>query len=105
MSFCFLFNHEVDILCTKCITLDPFPNKPWFLRVRSTSFLKTLWEKEKLLVTNNFSFSNTVFYQFGKLSAIFIDSDVESANSFNLEVSKICRLGKGFNDPNEEIIF
>ena len=48
--------------------LNPFPNKPWFLRVCSTSLLKTLWEKEKLLVTSNFSFSHSVFYWFGKLS-------------------------------------
>ena len=27
--------------------------------------LKTLWEKEKLLVTSNFSFSHSVFYLFG----------------------------------------
>ena len=40
---------------------NPFPNKPWFLRVCSTSLLKTLWEKEKLLVTSNFFFSNSVF--------------------------------------------
>ena len=37
----------------------PLPNKPWFLRVYSTSLLKTLQEKEKLLITSNFS-----FYQF-----------------------------------------
>ena len=43
---------------------NPFPNKPWFLRVCPTSFLKTLWEKEKLLVTSNFSFSHSVFYPF-----------------------------------------
>ena len=36
---------------------NPFPNKPWFLRVCSTRLLKTLWEKEKLLVRRNFSFS------------------------------------------------
>ena len=30
----------------------PFPNKPWFLRVYTTSLLKTLWEKEKLLFTS-----------------------------------------------------
>ena len=30
---------------------NPFPNKLWFLRVCRTSLLKTLWEKEKLLVT------------------------------------------------------
>ena len=44
--------------------IDPFPIKPWFLRVCSTSLLKTLWEKEKLLVTSNFSFSHNVFYLF-----------------------------------------
>ena len=42
--------------------VNPFPNKPWFLRVFSTSLLKTLWEKEKLLMTSNFSFSPSVFY-------------------------------------------
>ena len=44
---------------------NPFPNKPWFLRVCNTSLLKTLWEKEKLLVMSNFSFSHSVFYLFG----------------------------------------
>ena len=44
--------------------LNPFPNKPWFLRVCSTSLLKTLQEKEKLLVTSNFSFSHSVFKRF-----------------------------------------
>ena len=47
------------------IPFNPFSNKPWFLRVCSTSLLKTLWEKEKLLVTSNFSFSHSVFYLFG----------------------------------------
>ena len=51
---------------------NPFPNKPWFLRVCSELLSKTLWEKEKLLVTSNFSFSHSVFHSFGKLSAIFI---------------------------------
>ena len=47
--------------------LNPFPNKPWFLRVYITRLLKTLWEKEKLLVTSNFSFSHNVFYLFTEL--------------------------------------
>ena len=51
---------------------NPFPNKPWFLRVCSSSLLKTLWEKEKLLVTRKFSFSCSVFYPFRELPAIFI---------------------------------
>ena len=29
------------------------------------TFLKILWEKEKLLVTSNFSVSHSVFYLFG----------------------------------------
>ena len=31
--------------------------------------MQTLWEKEKLLILNNFSFSHSVFYPFGELSA------------------------------------
>ena len=41
-------------------------------RVLSISLLKTLWEKEKLLVTSNLSFSHSVSNPFGKLSGIFI---------------------------------
>ena len=46
------------------ISFNPFPNKPMFLRVCSASLLKTLWEKEKLLVTSNFSISHSVFLPF-----------------------------------------
>ena len=46
---------SVYIASHKCI--NPFPNKPRFLCVCSTSLLKTLWVKEKLLVTSNFSFA------------------------------------------------
>ena len=56
--------------------LNPFPNKPWFLHVYSASLLKTLWEKEKLLVTSNFSLSQSVFYPFRELSAIFIQFEI-----------------------------
>ena len=50
----------------------PFLKKLLFLHVCRTSLLKTLWEKEKVFVTSNFSFSLSVFWQFGELSAIFI---------------------------------
>ena len=53
-------------------SFNPFPNKPWFLRFCNRSLLKTLWEKEKLLVTSNFSFTHSVFYLFGEPSSIFI---------------------------------
>ena len=55
---------------------NPFPNKPWFLHVCSTSLLETLWKKEKLLVTSNFSISYSVFYPFGGLSTIFIKIEI-----------------------------
>ena len=68
--------HRSILIGIDCTMFNPFPNKPWFLRVCSTSLLKTLWEKEKLLITSNFSFSHHVFYPFGELSAIFIKSKV-----------------------------
>ena len=74
--------------------VNPFPNKPWFLRVCSTSLLKSQWEKEKLLVTSNFSFSHSVFYPFGKLSSIFIKFKIVVFKLFQFGKSKICRLGK-----------
>ena len=64
----------------------PFPNKPWFLCVYSTSLLKTLWEKEKLLVTSNFSFSHGVFYPFRELYAIFIQ--------FEIVICKLLQIGR-----------
>ena len=65
---------------------NPFPNKPWFLRVCSASFLKTLREKEKLLVTSNFSFSHSVFYSVQELSAIFV--------RFKIVVCKLFQFGR-----------
>ena len=64
----FWFNRTVNPQAPyglKCIEvpfcINPFANKPLFLHVCSTSLLKTLREKEKLLVTSNFSFSHSVF--------------------------------------------
>ena len=70
-----------------CLTsyFIPFPNKPLFLHVCITSLLKTLWEKEKLLVMSNFSFSHNVFCPFEKHSAIFI--------KFEFVVCKLFQFG------------
>ena len=59
---------------------NPFPNKPWFLRVCSKSLLKTLWEKEKLLVI-----FHSVFYLFGDFSAIFNKLDILGCKLFQFE--------------------
>ena len=53
-------------------SLNPFPHNDTFWRPWETSLLKTPWEKEKLLVTSNVSFTHSVFYPFRELSDIFI---------------------------------
>ena len=55
--------HHKEPLITS--TFNLFPHNDTFWRPWETSLLKTLWEKEKLLVTSNFSFSHSVFYPFG----------------------------------------
>ena len=52
--------------------VNPFPHNDTFWRPWETTLLKTLWEKEKLLVTSNFSFTHSVFYPCRELSDIFI---------------------------------
>ena len=61
-----------------------------FLCVCSTSLLKTLLEKEKLLIMSNFSFSHSVFYPFRDFPSFSSNSKLSSANSLSLEESKIC---------------
>ena len=50
-------------------------------------FLGTLWEKGKLLIMSNFSFSHSGPYPFGEFSAIFI--------TFEIVVCKNLSFGKG----------
>ena len=66
---------------------NPFTNKPWFLGVCSTSFLKTLREKEKLLVTSNFSFSTLFFTHLVNFLPFSSNLKLSSANSYS---PKIC---------------
>ena len=76
---------------------SPFQNKPWFLRICSTSLLKTLWETEKLLVTSNFSFPHSVFYPSEELSVIVIKFEIVVCKTNSvLNGSKTCRLEKGW---------
>ena len=90
-------NHDSMIKdsCGKGI-LNPFPNKPWFLHVCSTSFLKTLREKEKLLVTSNFSFSYSVFSPFEELPSICIKIEIVICKLFLFGRVKNLLFGKGF---------
>ena len=67
---------NIFLLLTHSNTVTPFdaPGKQ--------SLLKTLWEKEKLLVTSNFSFSQSVFYPSKELSAIFIKFEIVVCKRF-----------------------
>ena len=90
-----LFSHSSGFRVLKILDLIiPFPNKPWFLSVTCTSLLKTLWEKEKLLVTSNFSSSHSVFYPFGQLSAILIKLEIVVCQCFEFERVKNLSFGK-----------
>ena len=68
-----------------CDPINPFPNKPWVLRVYYASLLKTMWEKEKLLVMSNFSFSHSVFFSFRELFAILIKFKIVVCKPFQFE--------------------
>ena len=62
-------------LCYDVLTLSPRSPCFYLSAVQKKSF-KTLWEKEKLLLTSNFSFSHSVSFPFGELSTIFIKSKI-----------------------------
>ena len=81
--------------------VNPFPNKPCFSRVCSTSLLKTLREKKKLLVTSNFFFSHKVFYPFAEISAIFIKLDIVVCKLFQSGPVKNLSFGKGLRTVGE----
>ena len=65
---------DIDILYQSfTINLfNPFPSKPLSLRVCSACLLKTLWEKEKLLIKSNFAISHSVLYAFVEPYSTFI---------------------------------
>ena len=58
-----------------------FPNNSWFLRVCIRGLLKTQWEKEKLLVMSNFSFSHSVSTLFQKFLPFPSNLKLSSAKS------------------------
>ena len=57
--------------------------------------LETLWKKEKLLITNNFSFTRSVFYPFGELHAIFIQFETVICKLFQFGRVQNLTFGEG----------
>ena len=73
-----------------------FPNKSWFLRVCSTSILKTMWEKGEIARDEQFLLFPQYFLPFlGNFLSFSSNVKLSSATTFNLEESIICRFGKG----------
>ena len=94
-----IINTKSDEINKKCTYnwIIPFPNKPWFLHVCSTSLLNMLREKEKLLMMSNFSFSHSVFYPFRELSAIFIKLKIVFCKLLQFGRVLNSSFGKGLN--------
>ena len=80
-------------LCNSYLTLSQ--TSPRFYTSAMQLFFKTLWEKEKLLVTSNFSFSHNVFYPFGELSTIFIKPETVICKFFQFGSIQNLSFGKG----------
>ena len=93
-----------------------FPHNDTFWRPWVTSLLKKLWEKEKLLVTSNFSFTHSVFYPFRELSGIFIKFKIVVCRPFQFGPVSNLSSGNGliyalyhtilsFKDPEQRVFF
>ena len=89
-------NEVEEIACYEPFLLNPFPNKPWFLRICSARLLKTLWEKGEIARNEQFSpFPTVISTCLENFLPISSNLKLSSENYFNLEESKICHLVKG----------
>ena len=75
---------------------NPFPNKPWFLRVCITRLLKTLREKKKF-------FSHSVFCPFEELPFIFIKFGIVVCKLFQFGLVQNLLFGKGLTLEQETL--
>ena len=112
IEFCFIFS---DVICVQyfvffCSMIEYHNgiNNCLFRRgltLFQKSLYKTLQEKEKLLLASNFSFFQCFlsvwknFFHFHQIR----NCRLQSLNSFTLEKSNICRLGKSSVVHNTEL--
>ena len=73
-----------------CDTIIPFPNKPLFSCVCSSSLLKTLLEKEKFACNKQFSPFPKFSCHLKNFQPFSSNLKLSSAKSFSLDESKIC---------------
>ena len=75
--------------------LNPFPNKPWFFMCLQYKSFENTVGKGEIAQNEQFLPFPTVFSTFLENFLVFSSNlKLSSANSFSLEESKICRLGK-----------
>ena len=72
------------------VSINPFANNIWFLRVCSTKLLKTLWEKEKLLKISIFFLFSQCFLPVWKAVCLF--HQIHNCRLQTLEVLKSLKL-------------
>ena len=78
-------------ILVNCLQLNPVPNKPWFLCVRSKSLLKTILGKGEIARNEQFHLFLQCFLTLLENFRLF-----SSNLKLSFEGSKICRLGKGY---------
>ena len=91
------------VTCPSCVKSNfdvNFTTKSQLSMTLTKKALKTLWEKEKMLVTSIFSFSHNVLYSIlCKTNFNFLITFIlSSANVFNLDQLKNLSLGKELNN-------
>ena len=86
----FYLLNRLPFLTKKTLPLTLYSIDTYFNTSTTDNFLKTLWEKKKLLVTSNFFFSHNVFYSIRKLYPPFVNIfDIISLFDAELEQPKI----------------
>ena len=90
------------LLCQRMAYLEAFKNLLYIALYHTSpekqTLLKTLWEKEKMLVTSIFSFSHNVFYPFPKRISVFKSNPFCRLQMLSIWTSlKICRLVRGYS--------
>ena len=79
-------------------SFNPLLHRYSFWSINNRQLLKTFWEKEKLLVTSNFSISHNVFYSIKTIVSPFVHIlDIISLVALELEEPKIGISGKRLN--------
>ena len=94
---------NLKITFVKNFCFNPFQNKPLFLHVCNTCLLKTLWEKEKLLIMSNNSLFPPCFLPLLELSATFIKFKIVVANSSSLDCIVFTQLSTVFQSLRRQL--